>query len=1039
MQDSNATSDYLPHAYLYGYSGTDLVGEADILQPISQDNKSNLFLYAQGSYGSERELSGLIMQNPWFANFGIGYRDIFSKLGLVGGYIFADYNGTSIGKQVWTLGPGVERLGKYWEFRANGYFPVGTHSWTQTYWADEVGDYSYRHATGYEMYDAKFIFHEEAAAGGDAEIGARLFKLGGVITKIYANGYYFDMHKHQDVLGGGGRLTFQKTRAVKFSVNDSYDNYQHNRFVLGVELSLYDLIGSDRNKPIDEDDLQPRLNDPIERDFAATGGGSSALVGGAPGTPSEGDHDVIIPPEPETVNDYYFDANKTTIGNGTAEDPYNNKQYIQDTINFINTNSAEKGFAQANLYFKGFDNRTYTDKGTTVNLYSGQWLFGLDTNYQAPATGLNRPIIEGQLKLAGNNHIDSFIFHNVQQGPKYNAGIVMDNAQHIVLNNVEIGSGMLPDNAKPRTDADPTINSAVAYNTGLIMANNSQIDLIKDSNIFGYAPNATKAGVNGDEGIGLDMENGGTITRIEGSKFSGVGGDGYDDDSDNGTNAGSGYGIKANGGTIVIGQNGIESSQFLGNGGGGGYGGNSGTGSYKHGIIGGGGAFDTSFNGGNGGAGSGLFANGVSLEIGSIKNSQFYGNVNASNVESIGSSSSANSGGIFGGSGGNTTGNATTGTGGSGGDGFGLEIKGTSEVHIVSINSSQFYGNTNIGKVENIGGNGINTGGIFGGGAYLSKGVGGAGYGLDAEGNNVVKIGYIKDSLFYGNANVGDVTKSIGSGSSGSNAGGIFGGGGEYDYFGGGTGGAGFGLEAKGTNVSIGNINYSQFYGNANVGAVGSIGSSGSLSNDGGIFGGGGSSLGAAGGVGYGLDAKGNSVEITGQIISSKFYGNANVGNVGSIGGSSNNGGTFGDMGQSGGGNGGNGYGLSLNATAGNVTVGGAVSGNTFGANTDNQTGRKTNNGGSATKGIGTDFYASGTNVAIASITGNTFITTNTNVIGSPDASIDHYLNFVGNVNVAGYTTLSSLKTYLGSPNNTFTPYGNPSNLGLNGSYLSMP
>jgi hypothetical protein len=410
--------------------------------------------------------------------------------------LFADYNGTTTGRQLWTLGPGIERLGKYWEFRANGYFPVSTHEWTKTVWADQVGDFSFRHATGNEMLDAQFIFHEEAGAGTDAEIGARLFKVGGVITKLYANGYYFAMHNHEDVVGGGGRLTFQKTRAVKFSINDSYDNFQHNRFTLGVEASLYDLFSSDRNKPINEDDLQPRLNDPIERDFAVIGSGASAVTG---------EQREVTPPSPETLSDYYFDAARPAgdLGTGTAEDPFNNiDQYNQAKIDWINQDSTSKGFNQANIYFKGFDNRTYTDKGQPISLSTGQWLFGTDTSYQYPAAGDNRPIIEGQLILNGNNHIDSFIFLN-KQSPStifgtYNQGLIVNPGKtDILFNNVQIGSS-----------AD---DNQINYATGIDIGGSSIVN-VTNSTVFAYRSSNNIVTSGEIQATGIHMGNNSTLT-----------------------------------------------------------------------------------------------------------------------------------------------------------------------------------------------------------------------------------------------------------------------------------------------------------------------------------------------------------------------------------------------------------------------------------------------------------------------------------------------------------------------------------------------
>jgi hypothetical protein len=944
-------------------------------------------------------------------------------------------------------------------------------------------------------------------------------------------------------------------------------------------------------------------------------------------------------------------------------------------------------------------------KGQAINLYQKQSLFGLDTNYQTPASGTNRPIIEGQLTLPGNNHLDSLIFHNAQKTVEGSTSRVYEEAlianggaQNISLNNDEVGVGMRPDNAKPRADADSELGTEVykGYDTGILMNSGSQISLIQDSNIFGYALNATQ-GENGTEGIGLKIADGGTITKIAGSNFSGVGGDGFDDPNSGGkgTHGGNGYGIKAEGDSIIIGTAGIETSKFLGNGGGGGFGGTFSSASDNgHGIIGGGG-------GGNGfgGAGYGLFANSAtsSMEIGNISNSKFYGNANTADVGTIGAKAGGNNnGGIFGGGGayinsgaggagyglsangttltivniqgsqfyGNANVGKVTGTIGSasnlnyggifgggagtnaavsGGKGYGLYANGTN-LTISNIESSQLYGNTNIGEVTGTIGSAANQnlGGIFGGGAGTNAAVsGGKGYGLYANGTNTLTITNIQGSQFFGNANVGTVTGTIGSVSD-RNYGGIFGGGGIFTNTSYGKGGEGYGLYAAGTTLTIVNIQGSQFYGNANIGKVGTIGSTtenrggifggsaaaidnnttagaggngyglsanstgelniekitsssfygnanannntigtigggtnnyagifggsggvatggkgaaggdgyglyatganitikniqdsqfygnanasvgdikiigginynnggifggsgnyfngigqnnggqgygldatsngtvkittiinskfygntnasigqvgtigaGNFNNIGGIFGGGGSDnvAGGSGGKGYGLYANGKNLTIDQNIQNSQFYGNANAGSVGAIGGGNNRGGKFGDQGFNGGA-GGNGYGLYLNATGGDVNIIGAVSGNIFGANTDNIPGRKTNNTGGAAKGIGTDFYAKGTNVKIGAIgestNKNTFISSS-NYSTSVYSLQDRYLDLNGNVTVSGVTydgtigkTVSDLLTNYLEPGNTFTqngPINYRSNVWLNGDHAT--
>lgn len=284
-------------------------------------------------------------------------------------------------------------------------------------------------------------------------------------------------------------------------------------------------------------------------------------------------------------------------------------------------------------------------------------------------------------------------------------------------------------------------------------------------------------------------------------------------------------------------------------------------------------------------------------------------------------------------------------------------------------------------------------------------------------------IGNIDGSSFYGNSNIGGVgvigVISSGSGTSSINQGGLFGGGGRS----GGKGGSGYGLFANGSStILIGNINTSSFFGNANAGDVTTIGAG--VTNQGGIFGGGGasSSSSGAGGSGYGLYVNSSNAVTVGNIAGSLFYGNVNTGNVSMIGASVvNNGGTFGDRGSSGGA-GANGYGMYLQSVANSVYAG-AISNNKLGANANVKTpNRKTNQTGTANKGIGTDLYMKGSSIIIASIANNTFYSTSTFTSGS----LDRYIDFQGSLQVNGisYALASSLLSYLQTALNTFAQNG---------------
>jgi hypothetical protein len=542
---------YLPRVYLLGDTGDALVGEADILQPLKQDQHANLFLYAEGRYGDTKNY---LDNDSWSSNLGLGYREIFPKLGLIGGYLFADYNDTLIGKHVWTIGPGIERLGKYWEFRANGYIPVGTHEWQQEYWADQMGNYSYIRPTGHCRYDAKFVYHEEAATGADAEIGARLFKFDNIITKAYVNGYYFDMQHHDKVTGLGGRLTFQKTRAVKFNIEDSYDNYQHNRLVLEVEVSLYDMFGKNRNKPIDEDDLQPRLFDPIERDFAGLGNGTDTIVAGKPDSRNNNDrHDIINPPEPEYDYQYFFDANATSSGDGSAERPFSKAQYTPELINSLKDRPISAGLTSKSIQDSSDTDHQITllfkpgnyDNGASITLTKTDLFEGKDANFQAPASISDRATFNGHLALLGSNDVEAVAFQKSAVASNLSdtdtAAAISIIGSNVNVNNVSIG------------DAN---NRVVDYPIGIDVA--AGVNNVVLNNLAIYAHNAgTATGVDEIQATGVHIGNGSNVV-IDNSV---IAADAEDNSNYNGN--GVAYGIRVDGQDDVLS---IDGSKISGEG-----------------------------------------------------------------------------------------------------------------------------------------------------------------------------------------------------------------------------------------------------------------------------------------------------------------------------------------------------------------------------------------------------------------------------------------------------------------------------------------
>lgn len=495
----NKTS-YIPRLYLTGLAGTSILGQVDLLAPILQNSISNLFLYAEGRYSYAKHSW---QNNPWTGSLGFGYRRIIANTFILGAYALWDYTKTSSNHYLQQLSPGIELLGRVWDFRVNGYIPVGKKCWDQQGWADTFGNYDYIKYKGHDQYDAWFIYHNNAGIGADTEIGRNLFTIKNILVKGYLNSYYFRMQHSSNVLGAGIRITIQPTSYLEFSLNDSYDKYAHNVFMTGVRFSLYDLLNS-THKAINTENLQHRLFAPIERNFGTIASASNTRITNSlnivhPKNPKPGPNPPI--PTPERTNIWFFsdDNNLTNSGNnnpaatdGTYEHPYDQNDLNYANLKDIQAYSKEKNYKKTYLYFSPGSYKAYNADNTPLNILANDNLegrMGGPKGFKYMATGSSRAILVGALNLDNNISINNLRLQNSNR--TFTTGINLDNVKNITLNNVTVGT-----------------NSSIGnYQIGLKLQDNSAIN-INNSDIYAY--DAEKSGQG--YAAGMVLRNGGSIT-----------------------------------------------------------------------------------------------------------------------------------------------------------------------------------------------------------------------------------------------------------------------------------------------------------------------------------------------------------------------------------------------------------------------------------------------------------------------------------------------------------------------------------------------
>lgn len=172
-----------------GFSGNGTTGYADAMVPVFGRVDNFFYLDPQFLYHNSDNYAGAL---------GIGKRWLKSpRTGILGAYVFADYNHSPSGHGFWFISPGVERLGDTVDVSANVYIPVGSQTYdTGTYYANQLGIYDYIYFQGNSQYDELFDTNESVGVGADAEVGFRLpFRNN---PKLYLGTYYFSPKNADD-------------------------------------------------------------------------------------------------------------------------------------------------------------------------------------------------------------------------------------------------------------------------------------------------------------------------------------------------------------------------------------------------------------------------------------------------------------------------------------------------------------------------------------------------------------------------------------------------------------------------------------------------------------------------------------------------------------------------------------------------------------------------------------------------------------------------------------------------------------------------
>jgi len=252
------------------------------------------------------DLGGFAAYNPGGgANLGVGWRwynrDIDRLVGFNAWYDFDAGNQ----REYHQLSIGFESLGRYVDYRANGYVPISADSHNLN-----TG------LTGQTSFQANNILlgratgRESAFTGFDAEIGGPVPLLGRYGLSTYVGGYFFDSNNIGNVTGFSSRTQGQVNEDLTVGVQVTHDNVFDNNAQIQVTWTLPD---GAPGRWLRQPRVRDRLTAPVVRNYRVVTRQDILYTADIALNPADGDPFFVA----------HINPNRTPgTGTGTFEDPY---------------------------------------------------------------------------------------------------------------------------------------------------------------------------------------------------------------------------------------------------------------------------------------------------------------------------------------------------------------------------------------------------------------------------------------------------------------------------------------------------------------------------------------------------------------------------------------------------------------------------------------------------------------------------------------------------------------------------------------------
>ncbi|MBP9841862.1 MAG: right-handed parallel beta-helix repeat-containing protein [Simkaniaceae bacterium] len=413
------------------------------------------------------DAKGHIFDNgKWAANAGIGLRSLFGNR-VYGINTYYDYRNANHFHSN-QIGIGLETLGELFDFRINGYLPVGAK-------ISHPYDTTFKNFSGHYMQiSQKYL---SAMKGADAEFGFHFGK-----SKLFdfyaaAGPYYFIGHVDPCTWGGKGRISGTFKDILTLEISDSYDKTFHNKFQGKISLSFAlgpkSKVKAHGSTCKTATTLNHRMLQPVDRQ-------EIIVIDHAKKT------SVAI--DPATGLPYFFVfVNNTSSSSGTYESPYHSLAQAE-------TNSSPNDIIYV---FPGDGTTRGMNSGIALKANQKFWGSAINHTIQTsagvisiPAQSSTTPQIantnvdtEGNaLTLANNNEISGISFTSAIQNAIYG-----DNPQTLDVSFCTFEDiGLYTTNAAFSGDADITLtnNQFLNNSNGIFLDLHGTSHVTCSNNIF---------------------------------------------------------------------------------------------------------------------------------------------------------------------------------------------------------------------------------------------------------------------------------------------------------------------------------------------------------------------------------------------------------------------------------------------------------------------------------------------------------------------------------------------------------------------------